>query len=200
MAIVDSAVNWAQAMAAAARGRSGACESDPMRTWTLINWSHVDTFTVALSVSCFFLAPLWIGCQGETQAVDAGADAPRDAEIDAMAAFDGGLSEAESGGSTEAGGGSGDAHSCSDYTLCILMDGSYECDCDPGTRPACPSSAGQGAPCDYPGPPSYGCFGCRPGFGSFGCACLDAGESDASGSHWFCLTSPATYINGQLCQ
>lgn len=145
---------------------------------------------VALSASVVLLASLSVGCQGETQ-VGGATDASTDTEIDSRAAFDGGQPEAESGGSAEAGGpateaGSGDdAPSCSRYTLCSLIDGVYNCDCDAGMLPACPSNASSSVTCDYPPPPHIACLGCTPGIGAFTCACVDGD----GGSRWVCVGS-----------
>jgi hypothetical protein len=165
------------------RSRFAACEGGPTnRNVEPLGYLHAfASFVVLTSLS--------IGCQGETQAGGAPADGSPVADSDSRGAFDGGRSEAESGASVEAGGGN-DAPSCSPSTntICTLIGGVYNCDCDVGTVPACPSSASMGVSCDYP-PPPHDCFGCTPGIGSFTCACVAGGASDGGGSGWVCLDS-----------
>ena len=138
-----------------------------------------------------FLGIFSIGCQGETQSADTEASA--DAE-DSGPANDGDHGPSEGGSSGEAGGRSdslGDAASCSRYTLCTLIDGLYECDCDAGTLPVCPAGASPSLPCDHPS--DVACMSCPASLGATTCACAD-GSGEGGGARWACLSS------GFVCQ
>jgi hypothetical protein len=151
-------------------------------------------------VTLFVSGLAFVGCNGETVASqDGGADSGT-----VSPSGEGGTVPGE-GGATPSDGGAGAAgdggddsdmpYPCSQVTFCTRQGPDYVCDCDGATAPACPASANEGQPCDYP--PGMGCLGCSQG-ATFGCVCSDAGGAstlaDASGSYWACVGG------GQACQ